>query len=360
VNDDCLKLTVYFGESDRVGGHLLSNRLLEVYERHRTKASLLLRAVEGFGLKHKLHTQRLLTLSEDLPLVSIAVDSRERIEGMLDEVVGLVGDGLVTLERARLLTGEIGGPLPAALPHEQTKLTVYLGRQERVGRRPAYLHVVDLLRRHRVAGASVLLGVDGVVHGSRERARFFARNAEVPLLVVAVGDVSAVAPALDELDGSLADPLLTLERVRVLKRDGRLFAPPPRVADADEHGLAIWQKLTVYAGEQSRHGGHPLYIELVRRLRRAEASGATALRGIWGYSGEHAPHGDTFWSIRRRVPVLALLVDAPEEVQRLWPIVDELTDETGLVTSELVPALQAAGGGARSGGLRLASRLHRP
>ena len=54
----------------------------------------------------------------------------------------------------------------------------------------------------------------------------------------------------------------------------------------------MWQKLMVYAGEQARTDGRPLYVELVRRLRAAGAAGATALRGIWGYHGDHAPHGD--------------------------------------------------------------------
>ena len=49
----------------------------------------------------------------------------------------------------------------------------------------------------------------------------------------------------------------------------------------------------VYASEQSRHDERPLYSELVRRLRGAGAAGATTLRGIWGYHGDHAPHGDT-------------------------------------------------------------------
>ena len=65
----------------------------------------------------------------------------------------------------------------------------------------------------------------------------------------------------------------------------------------------MWQKLMVYACEQSRHDGRPLHIELLRRLREAGAAGATSLRGIWGYHGDHTPHGDTFWQLRRRVPV---------------------------------------------------------
>ena len=54
--------------------------------------------------------------------------------------------------------------------HEETKLTIYLGRQERVYRVPAFVAVCDLLHRRGVAGATAMLGVDGTAHGGRERA----------------------------------------------------------------------------------------------------------------------------------------------------------------------------------------------
>ena len=99
---DALKLTTYFGERDRVGDRFLADALAELYARHRLRTSLVLRGVAGFGVKHHLHTDRLLTLSEDLPIVSVAVDARARIEALLDEVVAVSGDGLITLERARM------------------------------------------------------------------------------------------------------------------------------------------------------------------------------------------------------------------------------------------------------------------
>ena len=71
--------------------------------------------------------------------------------------------------------------------HEAAKLTVYCGRHERVGSRPAFVAIVELLRRHGAFSATVLLGVDGTAHGARERARFFGRNVQVPLMIVAIG-----------------------------------------------------------------------------------------------------------------------------------------------------------------------------
>ena len=355
MNDDCLKLTTYFGERHRTDRQFVADALLDLYGRKEVEVSVMLRGAEGFGLKHHLRTDRLLTLSEDLPLVSVAVDTRARIENLLEEVTQLKRHGLITLERARMLTGEVGTvALPEEL-HEATKLTIYVGRQEQIEGAPAFVAVCEELHRRGVAGASALLGVDGTAHGVRQRARFFARNAEVPMMIIAVGAGEAIARVLPELGGLLRRPLLTLERVRVCKRDGQLLAPPMPLPTTDEHGLAMWQKLMVYASEQARHGRSPLHVALMRRLRESGASGATSLRGVWGFHGDHPPHGDRLLQLRRHVPVVTIIVDTPEGIARSFEIVDELTDEAGLVTSEMVPAMASLSEGRRQrGGLRLA------
>jgi PII-like signaling protein len=354
VSADSLKLTVYFGESDRVGHKLLSDALVDACEEHGIHVAVLLRAVEGFGLEQTLRTERFLSLSEDLPLVAIAVDERARIEGLLPAVTDLVAGGLVTLERARLLhDGDAVGAASVG-PREAMKLTVYLGRDERVRGRPAFVEVVELLHRRGLAGGVALLGVDGTAHRERRRARFFSRNGAVPMMVVAVGAGERVAGTLPLLDELLRDPIVTLERVRVCKRDGRQLSLPEQPPTRDDAGLGIWQKLTVHAGEQARHRGRPLHTELIRRLRAEGASGATSLRGVYGFSGDHAPHGDRLFEVRRRVPVLTTIVDRPDRIRRWFGIVDEVTDEAGLVTSELVPAYHAVASRGHVGGIRLA------
>jgi PII-like signaling protein len=350
LTDDCLKLTTYFGERDRSGGRFVADVFSEIYARHGLRASVVLRGAEGFGAKHVRRTDRLLSLSEDLPIVSVAVDSRARIEAALREVEAVEFDGLVTLERARMVTGPVSAAGLEAGGQAATKLTIYLGRHERIDSAPAHEAVVALLHARGVAGASVLLGVDGTIGGERRRARFFGRNADVPLMVIAVGSGERIAAVVPQLAALLTQPLLTVERVQICKRDGELLAAPPQVPATDPSGLAVWQKLMVYAGEQSRHDGRPLAGELVRALRRSGAAGATTLRGIWGYHGDHAPHGDTLGQLRRRVPVVTVVVDTPARVRELFAVVDEITRETGLVTSEIVPAH-------RAGGLRLAAPL---
>jgi PII-like signaling protein len=338
-SEDTLKLTTYFGERDRADGRLLSDALLDIYDARHLQASILLRGTLGFGREHHLHTDRLLTLSEDLPLVSVAVDRRDRIQAALGDVLAIKRRGLVTLERARLLTE--GGPVepwPESLVPE-AKLTFYVGRHERAGGQPAFVALCALLHRHGVAGATVLLGVDGTRSGERRRAAFFSANTGVPLMVVAVGSSERIAAALAASTGLLSSPLATLERVRVCKRDGQRLATPHEQSGVGEHGLAMQQKLMIYTSEATDYGGHPLHLEILRRLRAGDVSGVTSLRGIWGFHGAHPPHGDRFLSLRRHVPVVTIIVDSPERIARAFAVIDPLTSEHGLITTEMVPTL---------------------
>jgi PII-like signaling protein len=343
VNEDGLKLTVHFGERSRAGGRLAADALVDVFARHELQTSIVMRGIQGFGARHGLRSDRLLTLSEDLPLAAVAVDSRPRIERAMRDVVALRLPGLVTLERARMITGRFDAvALPEDL-HEATKLTVYVGRYDRAGGRSTAEAIVDLLHRGGVAGATVLLGVDGTAHGVRRRARMIGANARVPLMIVSVGEGRTIAPLLGEV-GRLAErPVATLERVHVCRRDGLPLVEPPPLPETDPSGLAVHQKLMVYIGEDVTRDGRPAYRELVMRLRRAGAAGATSLRGIWGYHGDHAPHGDTLWQLRRRVPVVTVVVDRPHRTRRWLRIAAEVTGAEGLITSEMAPALHAAG-----------------
>ena len=336
MGSEALRLNVHFGDRDHREGRLTADLVMECFARHGVQNSMLLRGVEGFGTKHRLRSDELLTLSEDLPLIASALDAPARIETLLAEIRPLARRGLITLEQTQLLSSAAHTP-GLASAEETAKLTIHLARHERAGGRAAYLAAVDCLHRHGLDGASVMLGLDGTLRGERQRAGMLARNRRVPLVVVSVGEQRAFARALPELNATLEPAQMTLEPVLVCKRDGVLLAAPEHPpAPVHQEGFALLQKLSVYSGERSRHEGQSLHGALIRRLRREGAAGATALRGIWGYHGDHQPHGERFWSIARHVPVQSVLIDTPANMRRWFAIVDELTAAGGLVTSELV------------------------
>jgi len=87
------------------------------------------------------------------------------------------------------------------------------------------------------------------------RARFIGGNARVPLMIIAIGSGAQIASALPELGALLPQPLITLERVQVCKRQGELLDRPRPVTGRDRSGLPIWQKLMIYTSQSASHEG---------------------------------------------------------------------------------------------------------
>jgi len=73
-----------------------------------TYAGGVLRGIEGFGAKQHLHTTRILSLSEDLPILIEAVDTEEKIRAILPELDEMLSDGLITLEKVEVITYRAG------------------------------------------------------------------------------------------------------------------------------------------------------------------------------------------------------------------------------------------------------------
>ena len=203
----------------------------------------------------------------------------------------------------------------------------------------------------------MLLGVDGTVHGRRERAQFFGRNADVPVMVLAVGAGQQIAAVLPELDGMLVRPLLTLERVRICKRDGDAAQPAAAPArPRTSRAWPLWQKIMIFTSEDATHhgpadppgdhpGAAPGAAPAVRR--RCAASGAFTARAGRTAIARSSSAGTC--------PTLTVVIDTPDRIAASFPIIDELTGDRGLVTSELIPAARTDIGGRGQGGLGLAT-----
>ncbi len=348
---ESLKLTSYVRERHRTGRDLAANALLDLYATAQIAASIQLRGTPGSGLSQHLRSERLMTLAEDRPLLTVAVDAGPRIEAVLERTLAMTAPGLVTLESVRLLDGE--GSLarlaagPPESPGEELKLTVHLGRHEQAYQIPAYEAICDLLYRRCIAGATALLGVDAAVRGRRPHARPPSRPAGAPMVIVAVGPPEQILSVLPDVSGMLRHPLLTLEPVRVCKRDGLLLAVPDRSPGTGTQGMTRWQKLTVYTSEAARHQGQPIHRLLARRLLSAGIAGVTTLRGVWGFHGERAPHGEGALRRGHHVPAITIVADTPERIPAAFAIIDELTTGRGLVTSEAVPVIRVPAAGRR-------------
>ena len=112
IPKDAILLRIFIGEDDRhERGPLYEAIVLKAREMHLAGATVL-RGPMGFGHSSRLHTAKILRLSEDLPFVVEIVDSQDKIDAFLTVLDGMMSSGLVTLERVQVLqygTGRAGG-----------------------------------------------------------------------------------------------------------------------------------------------------------------------------------------------------------------------------------------------------------
>jgi PII-like signaling protein len=94
---------IFIGESDRWHGKPLYQAIVERVRAEGLAGATVVRGIEGFGADSRLHTSRILRLSEDLPVVIEIVDSAERIDAVLPLLDEMVSEGLVTVERVQVI-----------------------------------------------------------------------------------------------------------------------------------------------------------------------------------------------------------------------------------------------------------------
>ena len=103
-----LLLRIYLGESDQWHGRPLYQAILERLRERGLAGATVLRGVEGFGARQHLHTTRILSLSQDLPILIEAVDVEDKIRAIVPEMDEMLGDGLMTLERVEVIAYRAG------------------------------------------------------------------------------------------------------------------------------------------------------------------------------------------------------------------------------------------------------------
>lgn len=106
---DAFLLRIFIGESDKADGRPLHEVIVEEARRRGLAGCTVLRGILGFGANSRIHTSKVLRLSEDLPLVVELVDSEENIQAFLPMLDAMIGEGLVTLEKVRVITYRHGG-----------------------------------------------------------------------------------------------------------------------------------------------------------------------------------------------------------------------------------------------------------
>ena len=103
IPNQAVSLRIFIGENDNLDGKPLYEAIvIKARERHLAGATVL-RGVMGFGATARVHTDKILQLSTDLPIVVECVDTEENVERVLPELDAMIGGGLITLEKVRVI-----------------------------------------------------------------------------------------------------------------------------------------------------------------------------------------------------------------------------------------------------------------
>lgn len=109
-------MRIHIGERDKFQGKPLYQAIVELLRVRHYAGATVFRAIMGFGANARVHTDRIEVLSLDLPIVIECVETEERIQAILPELDGMIGGGLITLERTRVIMYRPELPEPERTP----------------------------------------------------------------------------------------------------------------------------------------------------------------------------------------------------------------------------------------------------
>ena len=103
LSGENILMRIFIGEHDRYEHQPLSEALVELFRKEEFAGATVLRGLCGFGANRVCHTQRLLDLSADLPLIVEVVETQEKIDAIMPRIDAMMGGGMITLEKATVI-----------------------------------------------------------------------------------------------------------------------------------------------------------------------------------------------------------------------------------------------------------------
>jgi PII-like signaling protein len=238
------------------------------------------------------------------------------------------------------------------IPREAGLLRLYSNADERWHGRPLYRAVVDAARRLGLSGASVF-PVD-MGYGARRELHDISSEYSsfgIPIVIEVVDAVERIMMLVDELGAMVGEGLVVVtpayvyrylhaaERAGAEGSNSSLGAAsrPGRVSREEVNTpMKIegdGQRVTVYVGSTDTWSGRNLAVAIVEQCRAMGMAGATVSRGVMGFGKHSVIHKAHFLGLSDDLPEKVEVVDRPEEIERLLPVLDEMI-RGGLIVVE--------------------------
>lgn len=220
------KIVIYVTEQNKWKGEPTYEAILHFLHKHGCAGATVTKAVAGFGPHRDYHMARLFSFRNDLPMRIEMIESEQKINALLPWIHEMVAEGLIEVQDTEVVKyasqkahSKQEQPMEHIKLEGQAKmLRIYVGEDDKWEGEPLYDAIIKKLRMIDVAGATVYKGIMG--YGANQRVHtsgFFSLSRDLPIMITVVDTEERIRRILPVLDEMVAEGMLVLSDVEVIK-----------------------------------------------------------------------------------------------------------------------------------------------
>ncbi len=215
------KVAIYVSETQQYHGAPVYSALLEFLFYHSVSGATVTKGIAGFGADHQLHTTRLVELAAELPVKVEFIETEAKVQELLPKIRDIVGGALIEIHDTMIYSDK---PLPPEkMPHRklqgQAKLMrIYIGENDRWDGMPLHEAILQALRAHQIAGATVYRGILGYGANRRiHRDSTLSLSHDRPILLSIVDTEEKLRSFTPTLEKMIQQGLVVMSDVEIVK-----------------------------------------------------------------------------------------------------------------------------------------------
>jgi PII-like signaling protein len=220
------KVTIHVGRDHQYRGESVYMAILEFLFYHRVSGASATRGTAGFGADHHMHTDRILVLTENLPVKVEFIESAEKVEELLPKLREMVGTGLIEIQDT--MVAKPAGLSTERAPQESAQplkregkakmMRIYIGENDKWHDKPLYKALLEGMRSNDLAGATVYQGILG--YGANRRIHkegILQLSHDRPIMLSVVDTEERLRAFLPVLDDMVQQGLVVFSDVDIIK-----------------------------------------------------------------------------------------------------------------------------------------------
>jgi PII-like signaling protein len=220
------KVSIYVGQDHQYHGESVYAAILEFLFYHKVSGASVTRGIAGFGADHHMHTDRILVLTENLPIKVEFIETPEKVEELLPKLHEMVGTGLIEIQDTTIVkpseTSKQAARQESTPPlKRQGKaklMRIFIGENDKWNEKPLHKALIESMRSNDIAGVTVYQGIlgyganrrihkDSALHLSHDR----------PMMLSVVDTEERLRAFLPVLDDMVQQGLVVFSDVEIIK-----------------------------------------------------------------------------------------------------------------------------------------------